>query len=87
MFPLFLVALSASGADEQRLFNGKDLDGWDAAPGWWHVEDGALTAESTPEKPCKKCNYLIWKGGEKKRECDRYRTTTDGSNRRFHVGS
>jgi hypothetical protein len=48
---------------EQRLFNGTDLTGWDGAPGWWHVEDGALTAESTPQKPCKKCNYLIWKGG------------------------
>lgn len=58
-----LMALAAQ-AGEQRLFNGKDLDGWDSAPGWWHVEDGALTAESTPEKPCKKCNYLIWKGGE-----------------------
>ena len=66
-----LVLLALSGfvtllaqAGEQRLFNGKDLEGWDAAPGWWRVEDGALTAESTPEKPCKKCNYLIWKGGE-----------------------
>jgi hypothetical protein len=58
-----LITLAAQ-AGEQRLFNGKDLDGWDSAPGWWHVEDGALTAESTPEKPCKKCNYLIWKGGE-----------------------
>jgi hypothetical protein len=64
VFPFLLVALSASGTDEKRLFNGKDLTGWDAAPGWWHVKDGALTAESTPEKPCKKCNYLIWKGGE-----------------------
>ena len=58
-----LAALAARGG-EQSLFNGKDLDGWDGKPGWWHVEDGALTVESTPEKPCKKCNYLIWKGGE-----------------------
>jgi len=53
-------------AGEQDLFNGKDLTGWDAAPGWWRIEDGALTAESTAEKPCKKCNYLIWKGGQPK---------------------
>jgi hypothetical protein len=46
------------------LFNGKDLTGWDGAPGWWRVEDGALTAQSTLEKPCKECNYLIWKGGQ-----------------------
>ena len=51
-------------AQEQSLFNGKDLTGWDGKPGWWRVKDGALTSESTPEKPCKKCNYLIWKGGE-----------------------
>jgi hypothetical protein len=44
------------------IFNGKDLSGWNGKPGWWTVEDGALTAESTPEKPCKKCNYLIWRG-------------------------
>jgi hypothetical protein len=25
------------------LFNGKDLTGWDGSPGWWTVEDGALT--------------------------------------------
>jgi hypothetical protein len=54
----------AAMAQEVSLFNGKDLAGWDAAPGWWKVEDGALTAESTAEKPCKACNYLIWKGGQ-----------------------
>jgi hypothetical protein len=46
------------------IFNGKDLTGWDGKPGWWKVEDGALTAESTPEKPCEAANYLIWRGGQ-----------------------
>jgi len=46
------------------MFNGKDLAGWDAKPGWWYVEDGAITSQTTPKKPCKKCNYLIWKGGK-----------------------
>jgi hypothetical protein len=46
------------------LFNGKDLTGWEGAPGWWTVAEGALTAQSTPEKPCKDCNYLVWKGGQ-----------------------
>jgi HEAT repeat protein len=54
----------AVAAQEVSLFNGKDLAGWDGAPGWWTVEDGALTAQSTPEKPCKTCNYLIWAGGQ-----------------------
>jgi hypothetical protein len=42
------------------LFDGESLDGWEGAPGWWSVENGALTAESTAEKPCKKANYLVW---------------------------
>jgi hypothetical protein len=46
------------------MFNGKDLTGWEGKPGWWHVEDGALTAESTPDKPCTQCNYLMWRGGK-----------------------
>lgn len=48
--------------DFKSIFNGKDLSGWNGKPGWWRVEDGALTSESTPEKPCKECNYLIWRG-------------------------
>jgi HEAT repeat protein len=59
-----LVLATVAFGQEKSLFNGKDLTGWDAKPGWWTVEDGALTSESTAEKPCKKCNYLIWKGGE-----------------------
>ena len=59
----------APPADDDRagfvsLFNGKDLTGWDAKPNWWYVEDGAITSQTTREKPCKKCNYLIWKGGK-----------------------
>lgn len=46
------------------IFNGKDLTGWDGMPGWWKVEDGVLTAESTPQKPCDQPNYLIWRGGQ-----------------------
>jgi len=55
--------LPAAG-EGRNLFNGKDLTGWDGAPGWWTVEEGALTAQSTPQKPCKECNYLIWKDGQ-----------------------
>ncbi|MEI6808423.1 MAG: hypothetical protein WCN95_06850, partial [bacterium] len=45
-----LMFIMTANAGEQVLFNGKDLTGWDGAPGWWHVEDGALTAQSTAEK-------------------------------------
>ena len=64
---VFMVAGSAV-ADESparvEMFNGKDLSGWEGAPGWWTVEDGALTSESTPAKKCLKPNYLVWTGGE-----------------------
>lgn len=46
------------------IFNGKSLSGWVGKPGWWTVEDGALTAESTREKPCTECNYLLWRGDQ-----------------------
>ena len=63
LLPRALPADDAPAAAGTRLFNGKDLDGWEGAPGWWTVEDGALTAESTAGKPCKACNYLVWQGG------------------------
>ena len=46
------------------IFNGKDLTGWEGKAGWWRVEDGAITSESTPQKPCLQCNYLMWRGGQ-----------------------
>ena len=63
-FALLLFIANAVAQDNQTvsLFNGKDLAGWDGKPGWWRVEDGAITSESTAEKPCKECNYLIWRG-------------------------
>ena len=62
---LLLSAVAvAQESDFAPIFNGKDLTGWDGKPGWWKVEDGALTAESTPDKPCEECNYLIWRGGQ-----------------------
>ena len=62
-----LLARAAAAATNDgftSLFNGRDLTGWSGKPGWWTVEDGALTSESTAAKPCKECNYLIWRGGQ-----------------------
>ena len=66
---LLVSGVSAAAAAESEegfvpIFNGKDLGDWDGKPGWWYVEDGAITAQSTPQKPCKKCNYLTWRGGK-----------------------
>ena len=47
----------------ESMFNGKNLTDWEGLPGWWEVRDGAIVAESTPEKPSP-THYLYWKGGE-----------------------
>ncbi len=70
----FLLCLGAGGAALQAaetnpgefrsIFNGRDLEGWEGKPGWWRVEDDAITVESTVEKPCRRHNYLMWRGGQ-----------------------
>ena len=44
------------------LFDGMTLTGW-SGDGNWRVTDGAITVESTCEKPTGTI-YLVWKGGE-----------------------
>ncbi len=42
------------------LFDGQTLSGWTAADmSWWSVEDGAITAKITVEKPCDDNQYLF----------------------------
>src|SRR5207237_1898272 len=69
---LFLFALvSFSGAplcaqDDagfKSLFNGTDLKGWDGNPDFWSVRDGAITGQTTADKPTKGNTFLIWKDG------------------------
>lgn len=62
------LAFASAAAEIEKgfssMFNGKDLTGWEGLPGAWGVADGAITAESTPEKPCKAAHYLMWRGGK-----------------------
>lgn len=82
-----LAATATLAADETEegfvsMFNGKDLTGWQGAPGWWQVQDGAIVAESSAEKPSDRTHYLYWKGGEPadfEMRC-RYRITGKGGN-------
>jgi hypothetical protein len=46
-----------------QIFDGKTLSGWDGRSDIWHVEDGALVAESSPEHPSGTTN-IIWTGGQ-----------------------
>lgn len=45
------------------LFDGSSLAGWDGDTSFWHVENGAIVAESTCERPTGTI-YLVWQGGE-----------------------
>jgi len=46
-----------------QIFDGRTLKGWDGSPEVWHVEDGAIVGESSPEHPSGTTN-IIWRGGE-----------------------
>ena len=44
-----------------QIFDGATLKNWDGDPNTWHVEDGAITGESTKEKPLAN-SYIAFRG-------------------------
>lgn len=56
----------AEPADMKRIFNGKDLTGWNGDPRLWSVRDGAIHGETTAEKAARGNTFLIWKDGATK---------------------
>lgn len=69
--PGLLLAETPKTAPEEtgefkKLFNGKDLTGWDGDPTMWSVRDGVIHGETTPENPAKGNTFLIWKDGKTK---------------------
>ncbi|GAI53916.1 unnamed protein product, partial [marine sediment metagenome] len=49
-----------------RIFNGKDLTGWDGDPRLWSVRDGAIRGQTTKENPAYGNTFCIWRGGKLK---------------------
>lgn len=45
------------------MFDGTTLKGWAGDTSYWHIDNGAIVAESTCEKPTGTI-YLVWQGGE-----------------------
>jgi hypothetical protein len=43
-----------------RIFNGKDLTGWEGNPKLWSVQDGAITGQTTADNPAKGNTFLLW---------------------------
>lgn len=66
---VFLLGRTAAGFAQEsergfkKIFNGKDLSGWDGAPDLWSVEDGAITGKTSKEHPAKENTFLIWTNG------------------------
>jgi len=70
-----------AGAQEQTIFNGKDLTGWEGDTTLWSVKDGCITGQTTKENPAKNNTFLIWKGAATDFElnCKVKFTTTPGN--------
>ena len=60
--PTFGAAKEGSTAKGKPIFNGTDLAGWKGVEGFWSVKDGAITGQTTAEKPVKTNTFLIWDG-------------------------
>lgn len=57
--------LNPDGSLKQReVFPGFDEGSKNPGVSYWSVEDGAITARSTPEHPCKTNQFLVWQLGE-----------------------
>ncbi len=77
---LFLIAGAAVPAQQQRaartiiapleeagfqkIFDGKTLNGWDADPAFWKVEDGAIVGQTEAGRQPKQNIFCIWRGGK-----------------------
>ncbi len=59
------LVVQADPEGYQSIFDGKSLKGWGAKEMvYWSVRDGAVTGESTPERPCTSNQFIVWGGGE-----------------------
>ena len=66
---LFALLIGSAAAVQdggfKSIFDGKTLEGWKAKEmGFWTVEDGAITAESSEARPCTMNQFLVWQGGD-----------------------
>lgn len=47
----------------RKIFNGKDLEGWEGDTTYWSVQDGSLVGQITPETLLKTNSFIVWQGG------------------------
>lgn len=58
------VSAQNKNAGFTKIFNGKDLTGWNGNPELWSVQGDAIVGQTTAEKPIKGNTFLIWTNGE-----------------------
>lgn len=58
------TTLRAAEPDFVSLFNGKDLAGWDGAPGLWRVVDGCIEGGQPDGGPIDASSFLILRDGD-----------------------
>lgn len=64
MAPEQQPSVPESEAGFVSMFNGQDLTGWEGEPGYWSVEENAITGTTTADKPLDHATYLFWRGGQ-----------------------
>lgn len=64
MMALALPALNAQDPQAKAIFDGKSLGGWKGMEGFWKVEDGAITGETTAPNQVPFNTFLVWQDGE-----------------------
>lgn len=57
------VVFAEDEAGFKSIFNGQNLEGWDGNPEFWSVKDGAITGQTTAEKPTNGNTFIIWRDG------------------------
>jgi len=64
---ILIIAIPAIAEEGfTKMFNDKDLEGWEGDSRLWSVKDGIIHGETTKEKPAHGNTFLIWKGGKPK---------------------
>ena len=62
-----LQAADPNEAGFHSIFNGNSFEGWKpwaGDEGFWRIEEGAITGESTAEKPLNHNTFLVWDNAE-----------------------
>jgi hypothetical protein len=56
------LSLADSDAGFTSIYDGKTLEGWDGDPARWHVEQGNMVGETSPDYDQPEGTFLIWRG-------------------------